>query len=267
MVLKGAALGTCYYQDPGSRPMDDFDVMVPFERARDAIAVLRAAGWTPYDAQPEAAVLRHHAEPFSAPGDRELDLHWHLQWEAVNDATAWSAALPITIAGVMSKRLHPADQLVHVCVHGSTSNEVAPIRWIADAVSILRDQADGFDWSRLIEQASERRLTITMIASLSYLREAFDADVPEVALRSLRQRPSSRTERWAHRARVNPALPGRKLAIVWERYSKLAALDSAPSGPAGFALFLQRLWGLEHRRELPAELVRRTWRHGFSSRM
>src|SRR5947209_2638822 len=265
MVLKGAVLGACYYQDPGSRPMDDFDVMVPFESARHAIEVLRSAGWTPHDREPEAAFLRHHAEPFHGPGGRELDLHWHLQWEEVDDAAIWSAALPFTIAGVVSKRLCPADQLLHVCVHGSSSDPVAPIRWIADAVLIARQQGDGFDWSRLIEQASARRLTVTIAVALSYLRDSFAIPVPEAVMQSLRERPTSRSERWAHRARVTPGLPGRKLPIVWERYSKLAAINSTERGFAALVRFLQQLWGLERRRELPIELVRRTLRHGFSS--
>ncbi len=265
MVLKGAALGTCYYQDPGSRPMDDFDVMVPFERAHEAIVVLRAAGWTPHDPHPEAAILRHHAEPFHGPRGCELDLHWHLHWETVDDAAIWNAALPIMLAGVTSRRLCPPDQLLHVCVHGSSSDPVAPIRWIADAVMILRQQGAHFDWGRLIEQAADRGLTVTLTAALAYLRNSFAASVPDDVIRSLGERSSSRTERWAHRARVSPRLPGRKLAIVWERYGKLAASDSPEGGLSGVISFLQRLWGLDRRRDLPAELVRRTFRHGFSS--
>ena len=130
---------------------------------------------------------------------------------------------------------------------------------------IARQQGDGFDWSRLIEQASARRLTVTIAVALSYLRDSFAIPVPEAVMQSLRERPTSRSERWAHRARVTPGLPGRKLPIVWERYSKLAAINSTERGFAALVRFLQQLWGLERRRELPIELVRRTLRHGFSS--
>ena len=264
MVSTGAALGSCYYEDPGSRPLDDLDVMIPFARAADAISALRTAGWTPRDPRPERALLRHHGEPFQSPDGGQLELHWHLQWEAVDDASIWRASLPITVAGVTSRRLCPEDQLLHVCVHGSRSDPISPIRWIADAVLVLRRRGEEFEWDRLVEQASERQLTVTTGAALSYLRQAFDQPVPESVLRRLRQRSPSRTERWAHRARVTPGLPGRKVPIVWERYSKLARADGAEPRSVALVSFLQRLWELDSRRSVPVEVLRRTVRYGFS---
>jgi Uncharacterised nucleotidyltransferase len=264
MVLKGAALASCYYHDVGARPMDNFDVLVPSERAGDAMAVLREAGWTSREAQPDAAILRHHAAPFDGPDGAVFDLHWHLQWEAVDDEAMWDAAEPLTIFGVRTRRLCAADQLLHVCVHGSSADVISPIRWIADAMVILRRHGSVFEWDRLVRRSRERRLTLSARAALRYLHRAFDAPVPGGALRALDRAPTSPVEYWAHHARVNPALPGRKFVIVLERYAKLARHDTESPGAIAVARFLQRLWDLERLREVPAEAIRRTLRHGFS---
>ena len=49
VVLKGAALGVLAYPGIGVRPMDDLDVLVPEDRAVDALHALLAAGWVPGD--------------------------------------------------------------------------------------------------------------------------------------------------------------------------------------------------------------------------
>jgi RNA polymerase-interacting CarD/CdnL/TRCF family regulator len=103
-----------------------------------------------------------------------------------------------------------------------------------------------------------------MHSMLAYLGGTLGAPVPAAVLESLGARRASRTERLAHLARVTPQVRGRKLAMVWERYRKLALEQSGSTGPAGLASFLQRLWRLERRRQIPAELLRRTLKHGFS---
>src|SRR5262249_17204413 len=52
MLLKGAAMIARWTGDSGVRMMSDFDLLVPRERARDAIARLRAAGARPLADRP-----------------------------------------------------------------------------------------------------------------------------------------------------------------------------------------------------------------------
>ena len=47
LALKGATLCPLYYRDWGVRRMEDFDLLVPPDRATDAMAALRAIGATP----------------------------------------------------------------------------------------------------------------------------------------------------------------------------------------------------------------------------
>ena len=42
-ILKGAPLAFSIYPNPGMRPMDDIDILVPLGRAREALSLLHAA--------------------------------------------------------------------------------------------------------------------------------------------------------------------------------------------------------------------------------
>ena len=45
ILVKGSALALLYYLDPGLRPMMDADILVPTDRAREAMEIITALGW------------------------------------------------------------------------------------------------------------------------------------------------------------------------------------------------------------------------------
>ena len=65
LLLMGPALATLYYPNPGLRPVDEFDVLVPLSQAARAAEVLAEAGWQPLLAAPaerlHARLLLHPA--------------------------------------------------------------------------------------------------------------------------------------------------------------------------------------------------------------
>ena len=114
LIIKGAALAQSAYPDLGTRPMFDVDLLVPFGRAREALAVLRSAGWsTPYP-DPAGRIGVHHSLELSR-GVGEVDLHWQSLWLAADDAPIWDAAVPGQIGGVevraASARRQPPDRV------------------------------------------------------------------------------------------------------------------------------------------------------------
>ncbi len=232
IVLKGAALGPVIYGDPGVRPMTDFDLLVPRDRALDAIDQLQPS-FVPCEDPPNLPLRIagvHSGELVDAEG-REIDLHWYVLWQSAPDDAFWEAAVPAQIAGVDVRILAPPDQLLHVCVHGSGWPTTDSIRWVADAVTLLRATEGSLDWDRLLEQARARQLTLPMLDSLTYLREAFGAQVPDRTLRELRDSPRGARERLVRRANRRRATPARILVGHWDRYRRLKALD--PTAPRG----------------------------------
>jgi Uncharacterised nucleotidyltransferase len=254
MVLKGAALGPAVYGDPGVRRMLDFDVLVRPARALDAIEALRP-GFVPVEDPPNLPLRIpgvHSGGLVDAEG-REIDLHWYVLWQSSPDDDFWDAAVPADVAGVDARILSPPDQLLHVCVHGSGWPTMDSIRWVADAVTLIRTAGDDIDWDRLVEQARIRQLTLPMLDALSYLAHAFGAPVPDGTLRELRDTPRPVRERLARRAGRRRATPARILVGHWDRYRRLKALD--PTGPRGRTLPAQ-LKGFYGARSYPALLRR-----------
>jgi len=208
MVLKGAALVEPYYGDSGLRPMQDFDVMVPRSRVFEAMRLLAQHGWRgTYHAAPERRVAVTRSVPYTNPRRHQLDLHWHLLsncWNADRDEGFWARAVPFAFGDVRTSRLSPTDQLLHVCAHGVWWDEPPPIRWIADAYTILRSSRRAMDQDALIARVEYHHLALPLTDGLVYLRERFAAEVPEGVIARLRALRVSALERFAYGIETGP---------------------------------------------------------------
>ncbi|MCP4401861.1 MAG: nucleotidyltransferase family protein [bacterium] len=260
MPLKGAALTLRYYQDYGLRPMGDIDLLVRTAQIEDIISFLQTIGWHPKPRSPEAFTKQYrqiaHAHEFANAEGCECDLHWHLLDECCRpdaDEDFWHDAETIEIDGLSTAILHPADQLLHVCVHGIRWIHIPPLRWVADAMMILNSSQDAFDWDRLLAQTEQRHLVLPMRATLHYVQELLNAPIPTTVLEALNAMPASRTEQFEFDYRVQPyqhrALG--YLPILWCKHSRLAGDMSFPAKLWGFRRFLQKFWGIEHLWQLP----------------
>jgi hypothetical protein len=251
LVIKGASLALLSYADVGVRPMDDVDVLVPLDRATEAIEVLSAAGWKPDHEDPAAWTQVHHSLGFAGPDAGEVDLHWFSLWQPANDAGIWHASVPLDLAGVTTRAPCPADQLLLACVHGTPWSPLPPFRWIADAVTVIRSVGEQLAWERFVSEAERRRVTVASAAALDYLSEEFGAAVPPAVLDSLREAPTERHERAAFRAACQADSPLRTLRMAWDRYRRLRDLDTGAPPPGSFLSFARRFWGLESIWQLP----------------
>ena len=210
LLLKGAPLAILYYSDLGLRPMQDLDVMVPEDRAAQAIGLLEARGFarlTPSPPRISPEFLRfRHSIGFRHPELGELDLHWHLTWQACYpgaDEPFWRAAVPLDFEGVPVLALCPTDQLFHAMVHGVFFNEVPPMRWVTDAFHVIRSGAE-IDWDRWLATGRRLRAMLPLRDSLQYLVEKFGAPAPPAILDALRAWRPSRAERLSHERSVDP---------------------------------------------------------------
>jgi hypothetical protein len=227
MVLKGAALSVLHYRDKGVRPMADFDILVPEDQARDVVGRLLGDGWSSEaycsEAPQNTYFYRHiHATSLTHPDHGVFDLHWHVLHAATfpgADRAFWDASIPLRLDTIATRALNPTDQLLHACVHGFTVNEVAPIRWIADALTILR--TSPVDWDRLVKLAERLRVSIPLAATLGFLRDTFPTPIPGgvlVQLAAVRADASERRyfARLTKLDRTGPEI----FAENWERHRR-----------------------------------------------
>jgi hypothetical protein len=150
--------------------------------------------------------------------------------------------------------LSAAGQLLHVCVHGEKWVHVPGIRWVADAVVVMRSAA--VDWGCLVEEATRRRFVRRLGRQLTYLRDAVDAPVPADVLTALAAAPVSALERLEHILGVRERLPSNSLLAHWFTHAR-----SAPAGAVGalgsFPRYLQAIWHLQGMADVPKAAVAR----------
>lgn len=253
MLLKGAALTLQVYGDFGLRTMRDIDVLVPTERTRAALAILQEAGWTfirdklPDD---EDFLNFHHALYFKNANGHELDLHRksliHCMAEDA-DVDFWSSSEPVLVDDIPCRVMNPADQLLHVLAHGAVRNPIPPIRWVADAVWILRRYPD-LDWRRLIQQTEKRQLALPLRATLDYLSGIIGAPVPADVrdrLHRMQVSPESRALYELFIRPLSPAYHAKSFRANFQRFREGAGRKSFLRNLAGYGRVLQVYWGLK----------------------
>jgi hypothetical protein len=203
ILLKGIPLTILYYRNYGVRPMADVDILVPGSQALSAADALKRAGWTQTADEPLDIPMRYrHAQQFVSESGTELDLHWTLMTESarvVSDADFWSKAVPIKIHDVPSYALDPTDMLFHVIIHGVKWNPEPPIRWIADAITIIQIHELQLNWRRIIRHAKKYMVCLQIKEGLNYLYENFHVPVPRTVMDTFNNMPVSYLERFEYR--------------------------------------------------------------------
>jgi hypothetical protein len=263
-IIKGVALTTAYYRDYTMRPMDDADLLVPVKDAVSAIQILKNEGWRcEFSAGPNFAwdrILNYtHALHFFHPSGRDLDLHWHLLAECLGpdaDLEFWNGARQTTFEEQEVRVLNDADNLLHTLAHGFAWCALSPIRWIPDAITILRKSPD-LDWERFIEQARERQLTSIVRESLSYVHERFRADIPAEVLSEFGKTRPRLLERLEYRTYRSAASVSRSLLFGPIRATRISRTLPLRSKFLVFPRLLCVQWHVEHQRALPAVFWRR----------
>jgi len=203
MLLKGMPMALAYYGDLSLRPMRDVDVMVPPPLRAHAVAVLESDGWRAGD---QRAPTLNHGVTFVHPDGRMFDLHWQpsMTWRLQpRDVTAanglWEMAEALDFGGVRTRMPCPADMLIHVCIHGAWADSGATLRWITDAICVMRTAEMRLDWDLVVERIARHRLGLQMAGPLRYLSQFGDPIVPPHVRAVVAAMPSTRRERRHHR--------------------------------------------------------------------
>lgn len=183
IVFKGIALSLVAYKNFAVRPMADIDLLVPVSKAEAAFSLLKQNHWISSDPANDDYYLQNGKSiTLLGEEDTELDLHWYPFFECfglMNENDFWDKAVPVEISKVKTLALCPADELLLTIVHGLMPNIEPPIRWIPDSMVILTAADLTIDWSRFFDYAKKFHVVIQIKEGLKYLKEVFDAPVPQ----------------------------------------------------------------------------------------
>lgn len=185
MLLKGAAMIARWTGDSGVRMMADFDLLVPRERALEAVSCLLEAGWRPAvdrsESLTEADLGEEHAILLTNDEGGELDLHWRaLMHGAVGapDRLVWDRAQEVRLGEVSTHVQAPEDHVHHACSHATTWSSAGRVDWIADSALIIGEVGPAFSWSRLLDLARFDRSTVAVKTLTAALSEVLGVPVP-----------------------------------------------------------------------------------------
>ncbi len=247
ILLKGTALTLAYYRDMGVRPMSDLDVMVPREKAPEVIALLEANGWQAefphyleYNLKYGRSMMFRNAEGF------ECDVHWSPLFESVNHTDAddfWREAVDLEFKGIKVKSLCPTDALLHTLVHGLKWNPEPPIRWVADAVTILQAPAHQIDWQRFVSKVRQFKVLIQVRKAFVFLQQEFAVTIPAQVMQELEVSDTTLAERMICRYDLkNPRREANtfreRMQLLWIIYLRQAGRKNIVAHGFGFLEFL-----------------------------
>ncbi len=185
VVVEEAALADTVYDDPALRHCHTIDLLVSDGEMLRAAGLLPSAGFAPSagrgDPAPDHLAFRH------ASG-LPLELHRRLsrnRYYTVPLQELWARSQTAAIAGLSTRVLSPADNLLHVCILASTSSSREPLVWVSDAWHVIARHPD-LDWEGLLDCVTRNRLALPLSVTLGYLAEALDAPIPPPVVDHLR---------------------------------------------------------------------------------
>jgi len=265
VLLKGAALAFQVYPDAGCRPMEDLDVLVPIFNAREIWGRLESAGWRAVRWRPrklrESFFAFRHAMDFQSPEGGGLDLHWHalnLCCNSMADELFWQDPQPLEFLGIPVQTCSPTAHLLNICAHGIVWNDTPPIRWVADAVLLLR-RFPSVDWDRLIDASIGLDIVPYLLHALAFLRSNFAVPVPAEVLSRLEGAPVS-TATAAEFARETDPFAVRTawqdLLTFYARWRRSLGGASPILNSAGFVRYLEYAFERDSSWALARQLVR-----------
>jgi hypothetical protein len=144
--LKGPLLGEAVYGAAGRRESSDIDLLVPAERLRDAVGVVREMGYrTPRDPVDKRGLPLLHFTMLHEAGEfPPVELHWRIHWHEENFAR--QQLLPPSPS--MNWEPAPVDQLLALFAYYARDG-FAGLRLATDLAAWWDARAGRFDPSSL----------------------------------------------------------------------------------------------------------------------
>lgn len=264
MLLKGGALSILYYKDYAVRPTWDIDLMVRIDEVLEVHELLKKSGWLPVPLNnPVHEHLKYrHAALYRNADGKELDLHWHILRECsskIADEDFWNHAQKIELHQTPVYVLGAADQLFHVLIHGAQWSTVPTFRWVPDAMVIIDNDGCAVSWNRLIKLAKMHYLLENIRETLSFLKDNFDANIPDDILTELYKTKPTRFEQIEFKYRSQKPkvrLLGININHLLVYYRQLNGLGWHKK-ILHFPDYMANIYGLKNKKQLPLYLMRR----------
>ncbi len=193
MLLKGAALTLCLYDEAGLRPMSDVDLLVrPADVAR-AATVLRQAG-----CRRGAELVRddffprfYYETEWVTGSDRPVRLDFHARplrplriAITMPDDALWLDARQVNVCGAPAWIPSPEAMFVHLAAHAAYHG-CSRLIWLYDLRRFYERNGDAIDWSIVLELCQRWRLSTPVRYAIEQCQKRVGDICPDDVARSL----------------------------------------------------------------------------------
>ena len=252
ILLKGMAMMAAHYCDFGARVIGDLDILIPYHCVKPAANQLLNAGWRTRGAafnpdDPYEMIIQHGINLW-LDDTLCLDLHWSFLAESPFtglDEDVFKTAEPVVVNGLPLFIPNATILLLQTTVHGAKSTSVASVRWIADAVTLLKKSP--IDWQHLLVMAKKAHVCLPLLETLRYLQTHFQCHVPANVISTLQQFGESRFENHEYWCNTR----GLFFLANWQRYCERLGYDSPWQKLRCLPEFLQYRARLKSRWHIP----------------
>ena len=217
IVFKGADLAFTVYPDPSCRVVGDIDLLFEDSQYDRAVELLQKIGWKcknpkmlmPLKYGRRTSVWTH--EDYAIDLDVQNHANHYAYWSGADEMHFKSAIYQEVNNHQGFWGLCREHALVHVCCHGAAQNFYPPVRWVSDAVWILKKTGGCFDWDRCIKAAEKTRTAPIIFLSLLFLRRVLKIKIPSEILKDLRKRSRHDASIWTWSYRLEEPIG------LWEK--------------------------------------------------
>lgn len=176
LLLKGLANAIDLYGDLGARPMSDIDILITPEDLALCHRILIERGWQTQTPPVQQRIRFQYASTYLHPDGGNLDLHWRPAEDFTTDyykATDLGDRKTISWMGQSIHTLNPTTNLACTILHGVAWNHLSPVRWVSDALLLLKQHQSAIDWAQFVTLTQRYHFSHITRAGLRYLVEHF----------------------------------------------------------------------------------------------
>ena len=193
VLLKGAFLASCVYEDFAQRPMSDFDLLLRREDLPRAAAALRQAGYqcedpSGRDAAPGGA--SHFRSPAGHAIELRCDLTQGARLRGVVDfaeAEMWERRRTFeSRTGDRILSLDPTDHLLYLAYHAGILHLFTALVWLIDVDRFIRRFGEEIAWADLARRARRVGCATCLWHCLGLARQYLGTHVEDSVLQALR---------------------------------------------------------------------------------
>ena len=273
LFLKGIPLILDIYKDKGARLLGDADFLISPEQGMEASKMLFENGWHHRKSwmvdckNPCESIFRViKATSFQNNFGVDMDIHWNLfslthhtylkdifllkNVSSIRFRDAlWKDAVQTRIDTVPCMRICNEDLLIHVVIHGSEGNNHRTLRWVTDAMTIIKNTS--INWNKILLRTKDFNFAIELSIAFRYLVETFPNKIPKDFIEQLiaipiKQQDMKMYYRFTNITHTNRYSPLGNFPMLWYGYWKYEKNTNV----FGFFKFVKKSFGLRSAKEL-----------------